>query len=195
MFYEMVTNKDFFGTEIRHPDDPAGKQILDEGKYALKQIEPLGISNIQKNLEQGKKDARSLVEPFVGITKAPADINMTKAEKKALEILKSKLPQGARTSQQFEKSKLKKKISNLLKSDPDQAKKIIDKSVAEKKVTRKEVLALGKDKNKSQLERWVKSFSVEEVKSVIEKANPEERKILEKIKKQKVINRLKRGYR
>ncbi|MGH8373325.1 MAG: hypothetical protein ACRETO_11435, partial [Gammaproteobacteria bacterium] len=74
---ELLTNKDFYGTEIHNPDDPwtiQAKQIAD---YLVKTPEPYALENEQRVAAAGGGTGAK-VAPFFGVTPAPADIARTK---------------------------------------------------------------------------------------------------------------------
>lgn len=185
---EMLMNKDFYGIEIRHADDPAMKQVLDEIQFAGTQFIPFGIRNLNKDT---RKDSAAKVEPFVGITPAPYDINMTKAEREASEIAKAKIPVGARTKSAAEHSQAKADLRNNYMTDKDEEplNDAVDKGV----ITVKEKKAIVKQATMSRLERLTYHLSFEEVSSVLKKATDKERPELESILEKKRVGRMKRG--
>lgn len=94
-------NKDFYGTEIRHPGDPIGQQAADLAAHLFP--EPFSISSAIKARETGATATQSTLG-FAGFTKAPYSISHTPAEVKASELIQARMPKGSRTREEFERS-------------------------------------------------------------------------------------------
>jgi hypothetical protein len=182
---QMLSNKDFYGTKIRNEDDPIIKQILEESGYVAGQFIPFGIKNQNRST---RKDLPSKILPFVGITSAPYDINMTDAEKRAHEIALGKISMGARTKEQADKSKLKSDIRNEIVANKDYS--LLEQSLKDGKITSKDALKIKADVKKDPLLRTTTSFTFEEMATVMHKATPEEKKILMPSFKNKYENAL-----
>lgn len=105
---EMLQNRDYYGTEIRNQDDPFMKQIIDEAKHVGGAFDPIAARNFQQERERGASLTRSLL-PFVGVTPARSDINMTAAERMLREIMRAR-PTEARTQEAAAKSSLKRTL-------------------------------------------------------------------------------------
>ena len=183
---EMWANKDFYGTEIRHQDDPAIKQVIEELKFAGTQFVPFGIRNLNRDTREG---IGAKVEPFIGITPAPYGLNMTPAEKRAHEINMGKLPVGARTQEQAEKSKEKSDLLQQYKKTKDTAP--LYQAAKDKKIKGADIWAIIKEAHMTPLQRATEHMTADEVKSVIEKASPTEKIELEKILKRKLVTQRK----
>jgi hypothetical protein len=97
---DLWENKDFYGVEVFHPDDPVYKQVGD----ALTHLFPLpfGASSYIAARETGASGARAAAG-FMGFTKAPYYISYTPAEKKAFELIRSQMPVGSRTREEFQR--------------------------------------------------------------------------------------------
>lgn len=185
---EMMLNRDFYGTQIRNADDPIMQQIFDEVKFAGGQFEPFGFRNLGKDT---RTSAGSKVEPFIGITPAPFDVNMTKAEREAYEIEKGKIPVGSRTKEQAKHSQDKAKLRNDFMASKDQAP--LDKAVEEGTITSKERKTIIKDAGLSRLERITKHLTFDEVNHLLKFATKEERPELERILEKKRAGKESRG--
>ncbi|HUT62212.1 MAG TPA: hypothetical protein VNA25_30605, partial [Phycisphaerae bacterium] len=103
-------NKDFFGTEIRHKDDPWIAQLVDTAEYFAGRFLPFAAQNYQRMRREGSGRWRAAGLSVSGIRKAPQYITLTPAKQLALEYLIARLPQGARTKEDFEKAKARKDI-------------------------------------------------------------------------------------
>jgi hypothetical protein len=112
MIADMLENKDFYGVEIRHADDPLVKQIGQLVGYAAEQASPLSYRNLKQRAQaEGRPGIagtlREAVSPsglqsFFGITPAPTSVTHTAAEEKALSLLEEHRPKGTRTSEEYE---------------------------------------------------------------------------------------------
>lgn len=180
---QMLANKDFYGTEIRNVDDPVMQQVFDELKFVGKQFEPFSFSNLGKDTGKG---ISSKVEPFIGITPAPYDINMTKAEKAAYELFKSNVPSGSHTKEEAQVSETRSKLKSEYFASGDQSK--LKDAVKNGDITKKEMNEIIKQKGMSNLERFTEHLSVQQTMSLMNKTNEKEKEDLEKIIKKKRIN-------
>ncbi len=115
MFSSLLRNKDFRDTEIRHADDPLVDQAKDVAKFIGKQFEPRSIENLQREKELGASPA-ALGEQFGGISPAPADLDLSPAERMARELSAAHGSVGGRTQEQAERSKLRHELTRSLRS-------------------------------------------------------------------------------
>lgn len=185
MVAQMLNNKDYFGTKIRNEDDPLVKQVAGEAQYILKQMIPFGIRNAQKNM-QNDKELRDIVEPFIGITPAPYDINQTKAETLAHRISAQKMPIGGRTQEQAEHSKVLRDFSKRLKLNDPNVRAEMFQAIRDRKITPMQVAKINRESNLTPLQRQVLHFSAAEIKKVYDLATPEEKKQIENMMKAKI---------
>lgn len=185
---EMLANKDFYGTEIRNTDDPIMQQVLDEAKFLGTQFVPFGFRNQSRDT---RTSAGSKVEPFIGITPAPYDINMTKAEKEAYELNKGHVPVGSRTQDQADHSQAKSKLRSDYMASKDAGP--LTQAVDQKIITPKEKRDIIKESKMSNLTRLTQHSTAEEVMKILNKATPEERPELERILEKKRAGKKKRG--
>lgn len=101
--FSLYNNKDYFGTQIRNPDDPAYQQALDTAEFAGKEMLPFAIQGGNKFAEAspppvegqgpltralGTQKTHFLLNagPFVGLTPASAYLSTSPAEKRAQEL-------------------------------------------------------------------------------------------------------------
>lgn len=194
MISQMLKNKDYFGTKIRNEDDPFLKQVKDSALYLISQFEPFGFRNLRKNIDQTKfqdkttaadraKALLDITQPFIGITPAPYDINMTSAEKRAMEIMRSKLPEGGRTTEQAQTSKAKTELRRAAQAG-DYGE--LRKAVSDGTITREQYRDILKQSKMSSLERMTRYFSIPEVQAVYNVANKDEKKELRSILREKI---------
>jgi hypothetical protein len=170
---EMYANKDFYGTKIRNEDDPLVQQALDVAKFGATQFLPFGIRNLNRDT---RKSIQAKVEPFIGITPAPYDINMTPTEKKAREIMGAKAPVGGKTKEKAEQAKLKSKLLEEFKTSHD--KRPIVQAEQAGKITDAERKSIYKEVKMVPLQRYMQNMSNEEIGSLAKTANEEEMKLI-----------------
>jgi len=96
---DMLENKDFYGVEVRHADDPLVKQLGDVAAYAAEQFLPFSARYYQQRRETGESRAKS-VGSFFGITPSPAYIRRSKFENAMRDYLDTTMPEGPRTREQ-----------------------------------------------------------------------------------------------
>lgn len=181
---DMLMNRDFYGTKIVNEDDPLFQKGLDELKFLGSQFTPFSVSNLGKNT---KEDIGSKVQPFVGITPAPYDVSMTKAERAANEMSKGKVPIGARTKEQSAHSKQKSDIRNKYFSNKDI--KPVKDAVRKGIITLKEQREIVKESKMTGMQRLTNHLSYEEVQSLYSKATPSEKVEIDKILRKKKANK------
>lgn len=100
---EMLLNKDYYGQEIRHADDPFVSQLMQELTFASKQFEPIAFRNYETQAAAGQTAAEK-AGAFVGVTRAPAWMGESDAERLAGELAGNKFksadsPDSARVHQ------------------------------------------------------------------------------------------------
>ncbi len=131
---EIVKNRDYYGTEIRHPGDNPAKQVFDSVFHTAKAFTPFWMRGVAKERERGGS-AMAQIAPFFGVMPAPADMNATAAEKKAREFVIGKLPQGSRTKAQFEQRQLEHQIETALRKKDPGARMMIQQAKRDKLIT------------------------------------------------------------
>lgn len=185
---EMLANKDFYGVQIRNVDDPVLQQIASESSFMASQFLPFGFRNQGRDT---RTSAGSKIEPFIGITPAPFDINMTAAEREAWELEKGKIPVGSRTKEQAQHSQAKAKLRSDFMATKDKAP--LDQAVKDGVISSKESKQLIKESKMTNLQRMTQHLTFEEVVHIMKKATPDEREELQKIIEKKKSGKKTRG--
>lgn len=185
---EMLNNKDFYGVEIHNADDPTMVQFLDEAKFVGSQFIPFGFRNQNRDT---RKTVSSRIEPFIGLTPAPYDVNMTKAERTAHELVQGHIPVGSRTKEQAEHSKQKAQVRNEFMTNRNE--NVLRKAVTDGVISSKESRIIAKESRMTSLERLTQHLTVEEVEKVLNKATEKERPELEMILRHKRAGKKQRG--
>lgn len=179
MMAQMYGNKDFYGVKIRNEDDPLIKQILSEATYLAKQMEPFGLRNMQNNIGSGNKSMLDVIQPWIGITPAPYDINQTDAEKIAHRISAGKVAIGGRTQAEADRSKLLQVLSREFAQDDPNAKNDLMEAYRTGKISYKQMEHVVVSAKMPPLLKQVRSFTYDELKAVYDKGTPEEKALLE----------------
>jgi hypothetical protein len=172
LFGEMLHNQDFYGNEIRNVDDPLVEQMLDAVKHVGKGFEPFGIRNLERN---PAASTRSKVEQFVGITRAPAALERTGAERLATELMREQIPEGGRTHEQAARRDAEREIAQLARQGKEYADKARD-YLKRGVLTERDLRDTFRDLGTPPLERTFNRLSLESALRVWEKASAEERR-------------------
>src|ERR1017187_2295940 len=96
----MLSNKDYWGDEIRNPDDPAMTQLHQALSFGVSQWKPFSVTNTQEQLRRdaGKPSVTEKVVDVVrnsfGLVPAPRAVVRSDAQNTLSEILGKHMPQG-----------------------------------------------------------------------------------------------------
>ena len=104
---DMLSNRDFFGTEIRNTDEPIVKQLVDAAKFAGEQgFTPFGVRELQRARERGLS-VKSQLLPFVGLVPPARRAISSPTERFLLNIVRQRseisvpIIGGTETAKQF----------------------------------------------------------------------------------------------
>jgi len=167
---DMAQNEDFFGTEIRHPDDPVVQQLRDLANHVGKSFQTFSMSNWKKMREAGASKKRAAFTSITGITTAPSYVTKSPAQKLMVRYIVARLPRGTRTKEQFEKSKLRGLITNRMRQGQP-----IDILEPGKHFTSREIKRMRKRARQGAFETQFKRLTIEEALNVYAVADNEER--------------------
>jgi hypothetical protein len=182
---EILRNRDYYNTEIRHPGDSWTQQAFDIAEHIGKSLVPFAIQGYNKLDESGSPLTKKVL-PFVGITPAPRDVNQTEAEEMAGQMIQGKTPTEQKTKAEFEKSKLKSKIRNdMAQGNTDSL------NEAKGELSAKEVKNLQKDSKLTPLQRSINRLSADEALDIYKVATDEEKQQIQGEIKKKISNTMK----
>lgn len=173
MISEMLTNKDYYGTEIRNSDDPYIQQLEDVAKHVGKGFVPFGVQGLLKEKERQGTTA-SKVLPFFGFTPAPKELNNTDAEDLLSEIQASHREVGSRTKAAAERSKELSDLTRSMKKGNDITAEF-QKAKAAGILVDKDLSTIIDRTKTTYLEAGVKRLTLEDALDVYEVANESER--------------------
>jgi hypothetical protein len=182
--YEMLTNKDFYGVQIRNEDDPIIDQMKEIAKNRLKNLEPLSVRNLQRGLEQGQTPVQA-ARSFVGLTPAPTAISQTRAERVASDLVSRRMPSGAKTEEEFETSALKRQLrGSLAKGDPEP----LRAAVRDGKISTSDAKKIISASSQNTLQRQMKQLEGPEVLKVWDAATDQEKQDIKAVVIKKLMN-------
>lgn len=175
---DMLSNKDFYGTQIYGPDDPYMKKGSDILQFMAKQFEPFGFRNYSQESKTGASEGVKAAG-FLGFPKAPYWLEQTDAERLSGEILKSKIPVGARTQANYNKSQTESMIVAGLQSTDEvtrtDAFDKMRKGFLDGTFTKKDATIINQKAHSDPLLYSIKHLTGQEAFKVWNVATPEER--------------------
>lgn len=174
---DLVQNKDYYGTEIRHQGDNPAFQLVQAGKFTAKAFTPFWMRGAAKVYERGGSIA-AMAAPLIGIMPAPADLNKTEAERLAGKLVSDRMPKGTKTQEQFERGQLVQHLTGLARRDPVQAAKEIAQARKERKITPLQAHHIVLNARLAPIQVAFKRLSYEEAERVFEVATEAEKKKL-----------------
>ncbi len=170
MIADMLQNEDFYGTEIRHKDDPFMKQMLDVFEYAINQFKPFSVKNYERMVKSGDVPAGALAVSATGIISAPSYITRTEAQQQMYKYIIARLPRGARTKEKFEKNQLRKQLLEYARAG-----RKLELYDISKQFTEKELGRIYTEASKTPFAMSFKRLTAEEALHVYELATQQER--------------------
>lgn len=200
---ELVQNKDFYGTEIRHTDDPAWKQLAEVGEWAAKQAIPFSFSSAGRLLEnegaqetlismfkEARKHPMDLMAGQLGFQQAPAFIQNSDALNAARDYEKENAPAGTRTKEAAARTHAMHVIEDMYRRKQVD-KEAIDAFKKSGTIKETDLVAARFYSRTDPLVRAVRPLHVDQAIEVYLKATPAEKKTLRPVieEKQREINK------
>lgn len=164
MVASMLQNKDYFGVEIRHSGDPIMKQILQDLAYAGKQLTPFSFTNANKLSGSGVSTPLKIATSTGALLVAPSYAGKSPAEELADDINHDAIPQKVRTQEQADHSALVNQLTSLERAGKAQA--LMQKSLADGKITSKDVATIMKQSALTPLQASVNRLSLQDAEKV-----------------------------
>ncbi len=173
---DMLQNKDFYGVEIRHPDDPLVQQAKDLAGYAASSFVPFSVRNVMQARKELQKPGQAAAG-FFGLTPSPYYVGQSKAEQIASDIGARGSPQGPRTREAYEKSQQSRLLRNQLNTGQLSRANIMQK-VGKGELPRLTAQNIIRQAGEKPLVRQMKSMQIEDALRVYEAGTPQEKKTL-----------------
>jgi hypothetical protein len=174
---EMLQNKDYYGTEIRHPDDPFIQQAKDAAEHISESFIPFGFRGVIRERERGGSISKQVL-PMVGVTPAPRAINQTEAEKMIREFEQESRPQGTRTKAEAERGRLKSQAVRAVAAGDQAGIAMMERARTAGLLTDKDIKQVKERAKESPVARGFKSLTIDQALKVWDVATDEERKLL-----------------
>jgi len=187
--YDLIRNKDYWGTEIAHRDDPFLQRQIERTNYVMKSVVPFSLQGMQKMKEAEVPISKQLL-PFIGILPAPRNVNKTEAELLASEINQGKRMNAPRTTEQAQRAQLEMRIRRDLQAGSTAS---LEVAKEQGQISHNEYIRLKAMKGMSPLQQQVHDMSADEIMRVYNVATPAEKLQLEKIVKAKIDREIKNG--
>jgi hypothetical protein len=143
---DIYFNKDFYNYEIRDENDPATKQLIDAGKYAMPK--PFSITSFQKMKEKGEPVSKQALS-FMGFNKAPGYLEHSDLESEILDLYRIRNT-SVKPLKMKEANDKKKEIREMYKKDIKQAQTMADEAVKSGLLRPTQVTKLFHDVSKNQ---------------------------------------------
>jgi len=183
-FIEVINNKDFYGVQVHDPEESYIQQAIDDLVHMVPI--PFGISTTLRLRDKGEPIERALIGNL-GFTAAPFYIEQTEAEQKAGEYMQDHMQIGARTKEEFEKTKLiksyAKEIQKTMRDNPSGMPDLIKRMAGDVKTGKLQVNDADRisQRLKQPLEGKVNRLPLEEALKVWRVGSPEEKVRLKQI--------------
>ncbi len=112
---EIMTNRDFYGTEIWSPGDPLYKNAGDVAKHLGKSLEPFASRGFRREDELGGGLSKKLL-PLIGITPGPTSLNKTDTERRIEGLVRARSGQDTHTSAQADRTKARAQVRRAFRT-------------------------------------------------------------------------------
>lgn len=172
MLGAMMTNRDYYGVEIRHSGDPVMKQILSELGYFAKQFVPFSGRNAGKLANSDVSTPLKIATGTGALLVAPSSSSKTDAEQLASELVREQIPPKARTQEDADHSALVGQLTGLMRIGKGQT--LMQQSLAAHKITAKDVANIQRNAALTPLQVSVKRLSYADTLKVESVATPQE---------------------
>lgn len=111
---DMLNNKDYFGDEIRNPDDPIVVQMQQEARFIAKAVAPYGVQNLLEQRARGQSLATQAAS-FIGITPASREDVRSPAENLMSQYIAQSTP-GSGTPEEQDARGVRREVRDLVRA-------------------------------------------------------------------------------
>jgi len=194
MVAEMLSNKDYFGTEIRNADDPFIQQLTDEAVHLGKGFVPFSVQGMLKEKErQGSTTTKAL--SFFGFNPAPKDIDNTAAQDLAFEIYAANKGDAPKTKASVARNREISDLVRLKKRGQKEAyQQEFNKAVKAGVISPQDAKQVTQRMKKDFFQYAVTTMQLPDALDVYEAATPDERTKLQRIMHTKIHNAGQKGH-
>ena len=199
---DMLSNRDFFGTEIRNTDEPVVQQLIDLAKHVGSQgFTPFGITGLRRARDQGLPLQEQLL-PFVGLVPPARKSISSPTERFLLSVLRAKGSGQARTRVQSDRARLRSRITGRMRAQlrgiprgGPTAGELSGQGISEGTLTPQDLTRAVQNAGRSPLVGLFERVSLDDAIKAFELADPDERRILQPLLIKKIpsiVNRPRR---
>ncbi len=174
MVGEMLNNEDFYGNEIRNPDDPYVQQMIQEAHYVARLIEPFSIRNEMESYQRGDKSPLARVGPWVGITPAPRNEIRSDAQNRVMEYLAQRHVTGSTPEDAEARAARAQVLSGIRGTSGVDLGDAVSSAVEHNQLTSPELNRLLKRSGSIPMQERFKSLTVPQALDVFGRADPRE---------------------
>ncbi len=191
---QMLSNKDYYGTEIRNSDDPFVQQLTDLAKHVGKSFLPFSLQGAMKEKErQGSPTTKAL--SFFGFNPAPKNIDTTKAQDLAYEIYAQSKGDEPKTKEAAARNKEIGDLVRLRKlGKDDDFQTEYQKAVKAGVISPADMKSINQRMKGSFFQYAVGRMTIDDAVKVYEIATPEEKTLLQKQMTTKINNAQAKGH-
>lgn len=177
---DVVSNKDYYGVEVRHKGDNPLKQAGQVALYGAKAFIPFWMRGVAKEKERDGS-ALAMAAPLIGIMPAPKRINQTSAEALASELIKGHLQQRSRTLEEAERGQMKAQLGRAMRLSPGESPPEVRQAMSEGQLSRRELASMFKKSRSQPIVNQIKSLTMDEALQVWDEASPYEKKTIKPV--------------
>jgi hypothetical protein len=116
MITNTLSNKDYFGTEIRDKNDPYVTQAKDVVEYISENFLPFTVNNFIKLQETGGDTKTNFITSALGISPSPNYISRTRAQKLMYRYVAENVPDFTRSKEESERYTYRKNFINNIRT-------------------------------------------------------------------------------
>lgn len=168
---ELLSNKDYYGVQVRDTDAPATKQAIQMGAHTAQGLLPFSIRGY-KNLSSSQENTLRKMLAVIGINPAPRYIGQTPAERKVEEFWQGQRSETGIKPEQFEAQKAKRELVAKLRKGQNPS---ISAALQAGTIKPRDVTYLYKRASMGPLAAGIDKMPLEDAEKVYAKASPEER--------------------
>lgn len=189
----MLTNKDFYGDEIRNPDDPAVKQVAQEAAWIAKQVEPFVFTNMSEQSKRADVSTTTKLGNWFGITPAKREDVRTKAQNDMADIV-AKRGHSERTPEEVSASQARSDLLSGLRGNKNiDVQKALSDVLQTSQLSNKELLSLAKQAGLTPAQARFKSLTLAQAVKIFQEATPREKQMFGELLVKKAENATDKG--
>lgn len=175
MLSQLAQNKDYYGTEIRNPEDSRAGQAYETGKFVVSQYVPFWLRGAQKSLDEGGGYSK-VAASYVGIMPAGSSITSTPAAQ-AVQAYNDSQGHPTRTPEQSLASQQKYDFEDKAIKDGglQELKARLDEQVVSGKIAQRQAKRMFEDAHSQPMVRKMKYMPLDAALKPYNMANSDEK--------------------